>query len=388
MGTTRKDKKSDKSATILFPHQLFIHHPGLEKTANVIMVEEQLFFGDPRYNQNFHKKKLVMHRASMQAFRDYLVRKKYHVHYCDYTPDVHMKKLFDMIKEKHYNPLYIADPADYMLKKRLTREANARNTTIEFLDSPGFLNNESGLKDYFKTKKHFSQTSFYIAQRKRLQILVEDKKPVGGKWSFEPENRKKIPRDLSIPEPWFPANDNKYVREAQRYVEQHFPDNPGNARGFFYPITHQDAVTCFRDFLENRLEHFGDYEDAILKDSSFLFHSILSLSLNTGLLTPEFVVKETLTFAEKNSIRLNSLEGFIRQIIGWREFMRAIYMLKGVNERTANFWRHTRKMPNAFYTASTGVDPVDTVIRRVIDKCYAHHIERLWCWEILCCYAK
>ena len=129
----------------------------------------------------------------------------------------------------------------------------------------------------------------------------------------------------------------------------------------------------------NRLVHFGKYQDAIRRDEPILFHSLLSPALNIGLLTPDQVVNETLQFARarEGTIPLNSLEGFIRQIIGWREFVRGVYTLEGNQQRTINFWGHSRKLPKSFYTGTTGIDPVDSIIARLQESAYAHHIERL-----------
>ena len=158
-----------------------------------------------------------------------------------------------------------------------------------------------------------------------------------------------------------------------------FPTNPGNTSSFLYPVTHDEAVGRLRDFLERRLVHFGKYQDAIRKDEPILFHSLLSPALNIGLLTPDQVVNETLQFARarEGNIPLNSLEGFIRQIIGWREFVRGVYTLEGNQQRNINFWGHSRKLPKSFYTGTTGIDPVDSTIARLQESAYAHHIERL-----------
>jgi deoxyribodipyrimidine photolyase-related protein len=217
---------------------------------------------------------------------------------------------------------------------------------------------------------------FYIAQRKRLKILVDGEKPIGGKWSFDPENRKKMPKGLDIPA-WPSPESNPFIEEAKRYVEKHFPRNPGNVENFFYPVTHEESERWLKGFLREKLHFFGDYQDAIVKEEPFLFHSVLTPMLNIGLLTPDQIIKETLTYSEEHPIPLNALEGFIRQIIGWREFMRAVYVLRGEEERTTNFFQHKRKLPKSFYNGQTGLPPVDTVIHRLLQHAYAHHIERL-----------
>ncbi|MEJ2004055.1 MAG: FAD-binding domain-containing protein, partial [Cyclobacteriaceae bacterium] len=146
---------------------------------------------------------------------------------------------------------------------------------------------------------------------------------------------------------------------------------------FIYPVTHYQAEEWLSDFIEKRIIKFGDYEDAISDRSAFLFHSVLTPALNIGLLTPQQVIEEIMKNHEKTPIPLNSLEGFIRQVIGWREFMRGIYRYKGTYQRKHNFFGHSRKIPESFWNGNTGIDPLDDVIKKVNQHAYAHHIERL-----------
>lgn len=218
---------------------------------------------------------------------------------------------------------------------------------------------------------------FYVKQRKRLNILLtKQKKPTGGSWSYDDENRETVPEDLKIPKLWTPK-ENKFLKEAIKHVKKHFPDNPGNVDDFIYPVTFDDAQTWFDNFLKKRFEDFGPYEDAIVADEHFLFHSVLSPLLNIGLLTPDYVVKKALDTAEKKDIPLNSTEGFIRQIIGWREFVRAVYIFDQKKQRSSNFFAFRKKVPKSFWDASTEIDPIDTTINKVLKYSYAHHIERL-----------
>ncbi len=360
-----------KPATIIFPHQLFKHHPALSKGREIFLVEEQLFFSGAPSSLQFHKKKLMLHRASMQAYQRRLQSQGYHVHYVDFRKD-----LFQALRQKKIVEIWYSDPTDKTLESRFERDAKKWNMKVHRLPTPSFLTPEDWLFDFFKGTKHFSMTQFYMAQRRRLKVLVEGDQPIGGKWSFDPENRKKIPKTLNVPKQP-PIKLNPITEEAREYVETYFPKNPGSGDEFFYPVTHEASERWLKTFLKEKLKFFGDYQDGIVRDQPFLFHSVLTPMLNIGLLTPDQVVKETLVHAEENSIPLNSLEGFIRQIIGWREFMRAVYLLKGEEERTINFFQHRRKLPKSFYTGSTGLDPVDTVIHRLIQYAYAHHIERL-----------
>lgn len=360
-----------KTATIIFPHQLFKHHPALSKEREIFLVEEKLFFSGVRFSLKFHKKKLMLHRASMQAYRKKLESQGFRVHSIEFESD-----LFQSLIKHRIEEIWFSDPVDRLLEGRFKKEAKKCRINVHRLSTPAFMTPEDWLYSFFKDGRHFSMANFYIGQRKRLKVLVEGEKPVGGKWSFDPENRKKIPKGLDIPKRPF-SKSNPFIEEAKKYVEKHFPRNPGNAEDFFYPVIHEESERWLKNFLREKLKFFGDYQDAIVKEEPFLFHSILTPMLNIGLLTPDQIIKETLIYAEGNSVPLNALEGFIRQIIGWREFMRAVYLLKGEEERTTNFFQHRRKLPKSFYTGTIGLDPVDTVIRRLIQHAYAHHIERL-----------
>ncbi len=365
-----------KEATVIFPHQLYRNHPGLSRNRDVYLVEDQLFFSDFHYPMRFHKQKLLLHRASMKACEADLTGRGFRVHYLEHAKDPDMAYLFGPLNQAGVETMYLVEPTDFILEKRLRKGAEARGIRLEILTTPGFLSEKAWLEEFFAEKDRYSQSAFYIAQRKKRGILLEDGKPKGGKWSFDPENRGKLPANIIVPAPWFPAP-NRFVKEAGIYVEEHFGNNPGSCRDFHYPVTHGDAKRCLDDFLKNRLQNFGTYQDAISSSETILFHSVLSPALNIGLLTPAQVVDETLDFARNTPVPLNSLEGFIRQVIGWREFIRALYLLEGVKQRTTNFWKHERKMPDSFYEGTTGVDPVDTVIGRVLKYAYAHHIERL-----------
>ena len=143
-----------------------------------------------------------------------------------------------------------------------------------------------------------------------------------------------------------------------------------------------------QDFLDNRFHNFGDYEDAIVRDELTLNHSILSPLMNVGFISPNKVISRSIDFSKKNNIPINSTEGFVRQILGWREFIRGVYISKGSYERSLNFWKFKRKIPVSFYTGNTGIEPIDISIKKVLKTGYLHHIERLFVLEILCYYVS
>ena len=272
----------------------------------------------------------------------------------------------------------VADPTDFILEKRLRRNARKLKAEIEFLPSPLFLNTPDQNSEYRAGKKRWFMADFYKWQRKRLDVLIDDGEPAGGRWSFDEDNRKKVPKKLltTIP-PLLQIQRDPIDEEAKEYVERRFANHPGRLEELPYPSSHRTAKKWLKCFLEQRLTLFGDYEDAIVEGESWLWHSVLTPMLNIGLLTPQEVLKATLEQAATSDVPLNSLEGFVRQLIGWREFMRATYEDLGVSMRTTNHWAHTRKMPTSFYDGSTGVLPIDDVIQRLVSTGFCHHIERL-----------
>ncbi|TFG74979.1 MAG: cryptochrome/photolyase family protein, partial [Flavobacteriales bacterium] len=165
---------------------------------------------------------------------------------------------------------------------------------------------------------------------------------------------------------------------AYGYVALYFPGNPGQLdEQPLYPTNDGSTYQWFDQFLKTRFHGFGDYEDAIVADASILNHSILTPMLNVGLITPDEIVNSSLTYAREHKVPLNATEGFIRQIIGWREFIRGVYESKGREERLKHFWGFDRKMPLSFYEGTTGIDPIDQTIKKVLKTGYCHHIERL-----------
>ncbi len=362
--------------TLIFPHQLFDPHPALARARPVCLLEDSLFFGDLHHPARFHQQKLVLHRASMAAYAERLRRKGYQVDLAPYQPGrTLVDEVSDLARDGH-TELHLADPGDYLLARRLERARRELGLRVVLYDTPMFLTPRDWADDFFAREKGYRMARFYIAQRRRMNLLMQDDEPTGGRWSFDAENRKRLPRGLVVP-PFRKPKTSPGVRSAIASVARDFPDRPGRADGFWFPVTHEQAETVLQDFLRERFAGFGNYEDAISQGHAVLFHSVLTPALNIGLLTPARVVEATLDHARAHRVPLNAVEGFLRQVVGWREFIRLLYEREGVRMRTANFWNHTRPLPRAFYDGTTGLPPVDTVIRRLQDGAWCHHIERL-----------
>ena len=352
-----------KEAFWIFPHQLFDPTIILDKKKPLYLIEHPHFF----IRFHFHAQKLIFHRASMQSYFHILKKKGFSVTYIAF--DEYEK----FIKNLDIKVLYLFDP----IEKPLQNEINKLSKKIEVHQfiSPMFLTSKEFAQSFFKDETHFSMTSFYIAQRKRLNLLMENGKPIGGKWTYDQENRKKIPKGLTIPKP-LKLKKNPFIQEAIKYVNTHFPKAYGELTCHF-PIDHQEAKKWLSHFLKMKLNLFGPYEDAICKKDPFLFHSVLSPLLNCGLLIPEQVVDETVEFAKTHEVDLNSLEGFIRQLIGWREFVKIVYDLQEDTLLKKNFFHHKRKIPEPFWSGKTSITPIDTTIEKIQKFAYCHHIERL-----------
>ena len=360
---------------IVFPHQLFEQSPIVSGCTLVYLVEEWLFFKQ----YNFHKQKIAFHRASMKFYESYLQSKNIKVIYVDSQSKLSdVRKLLPYLKTSGVNTFAYIDTTDYWLEQRITKTSKEKDLSLTKHSTPLFLNSTDEIAGYFSGKKRMFQTEFYKSQRLSRNILLENQnKPLGGKWSFDDENRLKYPKQKKPPEiKLIPVN--KFYTEATAYTQQNFPDNYGKLNNdFIYPTTYAEGNSWLQTFLRERFSEFGAYEDAILAKENFMHHSILTPLVNTGLLSPAHIINETLQFASNHEIPLNSVEGFIRQIVGWREFIRAVYQIKGREERTKNFWGFNRKIPASFWTGDTGIDPIDITIKKVLNTGYCHHIERL-----------
>lgn len=358
--------------TLIFPDQLFLQHPCVASERPVYLVEEFLFFKV----QLFHKQRLVLLRAAMRRYADMLSKNGKEVVYISSKELTRRGSLCDLLGKRRIDAIHVAEFADDWLSQDLKMGAEKHRWKIHFYRSPGSMCSNQDLKAFFEGKEHYSMAQFYAFQRKRQGILMDGQTPVGGKYSFDTENRKKLPKGLSIPPPFTPPK-NPLIESVIAEVESEFPEAIGEAAPFSYPTAHDDAHRALQLFLDTKVALFGAYQDAIDKEDSFLFHSVLSPLLNTGLLTPLEVVQASLAHAKKHSIPLNSLEGFLRQIIGWREFARASYLLKGSFQRSFNYFQHREKIPKSFWKGSTGVLPIDTLIKRILRTGYCNHIERL-----------
>jgi deoxyribodipyrimidine photolyase-related protein len=365
-----------QTVKFIFPHQLYQSNPLFSIEGIIYLIEEHLFFKQ----YNFHKQKIAFHRATMKYYENYLLQKGFSVRYVQASePECDIRLLIAQLYNSGVESIAIVDPVDDWLMRRIRTGCSQFKMELEVLQSPMFLNTGQELKHYFdRGRNRFFQAEFYKKERIIRNILIDESGgPEGGQWTFDSENRKKYPKGKQVLKADFPPTD-YFILEAREYTRQYFGDNIGYLSEVVnYPISHQASEYWLTQFLENRLAEFGDYEDAIVYQEMLLNHSLLTPMLNVGLLTPKQVIDRTIEYSRSNLVPINSLEGFIRQVIGWREFIRGVYVAKGGQERTRNYWGFSRKIPKSFYNGTTGILPVDETIKKVLKTGYCHHIERL-----------
>ncbi len=379
-----------KSTAIIFPNQLFKWLPfsgdvhsaenHLPIVSRIILVENELFFSQFK----FHKIKLVLHRSTLKCYANYLEEKGFNVEYIELNdPRQNISELLNYTA-KNSDSIHYYEPSDNWILKHIN-SFKSQNKNIQWIEhaNPNFMITPEEGNLFFNAKKRYHQTDFYSFQRQKFGILLDaDGKPAGGKLTFDSENRKAYPKD-HIPQKTNFPQPNEWVKEAVNYVETNFPEHPGTLDVFgkqhFYPTTFEEANEHLMAFLNQRLERFGELEDAFTHrlDDDFVYHSVLTPVLNIGLLNPSDIIQATVQSAQERNIPINSVEGFIRQILGWREFMRIIYLREGSKQRNSNFFNHHKNLPASFYDGTTGIDPIDRIIKKILKTGYAHHIERL-----------
>ena len=323
------------TSLLILPTQLF-EKKHLPKIDHITLYEHPHYF--KKYNYN--KKKLILHYASMQYYKDYLIKHGYTVTYISFSKP---------LPKKQYT---VFDPVDN-IKLPLN---------IKIIQSPNFLLSNDHLIQYQEKTTKYSFTGFYMTVKKWLNILPKVK-------SQDKQNRKSLPKNISIPNVPSNKTDQKYIKLGIRYVKKFFPNNPGTTEDFIFPVTHNTSKKWLKDFINYKFNNFGNYQDAISFENSFLFHSLLSTSINIGLLNPKMIIDQVL----KKKTPLNSLEGFIRQLF-WREYQRYCYL-------TIDFEQYITKkrvkIDKAWYNGTTDIIPVNDMIKKAFKNGYLHHIERL-----------
>ena len=290
-------------------------------------------------------------------------------------------RLKKYIIDHHVKVIHSYGKEDKFFHEKLVKLFLELGIEYKTYKSPLFINTHEQFSDYLdQYKKPFMKT-FYELSRKKFNVLVDKNlAPLGGKWSFDEDNREKISSKVVVPSIQKPKVD-KITLEVILEINNLYSNHPGelnnDGSNFYLPVTRQEALLWLEEFFINRFNLFGKYEDAISIGHDFNFHSVLSPLINVGLLTPQEVINKALLYAKENKVPLNSLEGFIRQILGWREFIRGIHYKFSNIQNEKNFFNHERKLTQSWYSGETGIDPLDFAIKKVQRLGYLHHIERL-----------
>ena len=331
--------------------------------------------------EKHHKQKILLFLSSMRSYCDNLKKNKYKIEYQsieDKSFQVdYIEKLKKFIKTKKIKEITCFEIEDKFFEKKIINFSKKEKIKINIIQTPMFLNSRKKFKNYLsKSKKPFMAT-FYKETRKEMNILIKrDGNPEGGKWSFDDENRNKLPKNINIPN--FPKiSETKHTKKLKPIIEKIFNEHPGSTKNFWFATEYNNIIKLLYFFIKEKSNLFGDYEDAVSQKDNILFHSALSPYINLGLITPEIILSRILEINKKNKISLNSLEGYIRQVIGWREFMRGIYQNYSEKMEKENFFKHNRSMKSSWYRGTTGLPPLDYAIKNALNYGWSHHIERL-----------
>ena len=327
--------------------------------------------------QRHHKLKILLFLSSMRSYADLLKNEKYKIKYFDLDNDFKVpyeRKLKNFIIKNNITELITFEIEDKFFENKIRKLVNTIKIKWKIIDSPMFLNSRKEFRNYLNLTKKPLMANFYKIVRKKYNILMDGDKPRGGKWSYDSENRKKLPKNFQIPN--IPQiQETNHTKKLKDIVTKKFSKHPGDIKNFWIPTTQKDAEKWLNFFIKNKLNLFGDYEDAVDKDNNILFHSALSPLINLGLLTPLQIIKEIKKVEKK--IKINSFEGYFRQIGGWREFIRGIYQNYDKNLEKNNFFNHNNFFKNSWYEGTTGLVPLDHSIKNSINYGWTHHIERL-----------
>lgn len=323
----------------------------------------------------FHKQKLILIWSAMRHFAEELERLGYTVDYYQSAPN------FRQALSKHiqlYEPsrIRIMETAEYGLSNHVSEIAKEMGLHVEITPNNMFISDKISFQTSSQGKKSILMESFYRKMRFQTGLLMDGAKPVGGQWNYDKLNRKRANPGTKFPGiPRFIPD--IITKEVTRLVEREFPDNFGTCDDFYLPVTRSDAETFFRDFLDNRLDMFGPYQDAMVSGERVLYHSLISPLINIGLLDPLEICYLVEDRYYQSKARINSVEGFIRQIIGWREFVYQIYHWKMPEYINMNYLNADLRLPDFYWNAETDMYCIKETVETLIKHGINHHIQRL-----------
>ena len=370
-----------KQLGIILPDDLAANNIALKflEKSDALLIYEPC---DTFYQINHHKQKIAFLISALRHWKEEL-QKKYaniiHIKISKNHDATFMEELQGLYEDIGFDVIHITEPSDHNTLTQLMFFGSKNKVEIKIHQDTKFIDSIEDFGEWATDKKSLVQEYYYRWLRKKYGILMEDGKPLGGKWNFDKENQQsisKLKQDLPIR---VKCMQDPLTIETMVDVENCFPKSLGSLEEFNWAVTHEAAREQLKVFLNERLHLFGEFQDAIHKDDSRLFHSLLSPYLNSGLLDPmECIVDAVSVFhSVKGAIPINSLEGFIRQILGWREFIRGVYWKNMPEYKDSNFWGHNKSLTQSWYDGTTGIPPVDDAIQDSLKYGYTHHINRL-----------
>ncbi len=327
-----------------------------------------------------HKKKIAFLFSAMRHFAEELRAKGWSVDYVKLTDTENSGSFEGELEraiERHApDRIIMTEPGEWRVLDALRSFQEDQDTGIDILTDDRFIATHEEFQDWAEGRKQLRMEYFYREMRRKTGLLMKGEEPEGGKWNYDSENRKPAKADLFMPQP-HQVKPDAITQEVLELVADKFADNFGALTPFWFAVTRAEAETALDVFIRDALPKFGDYQDAMLNDEKFLYHSILSLYINCGLLDPLAVCHRVAQAYHDGHAPLNAAEGFIRQIIGWREYVRGIYWLKMPDYVSENYLGATRKLPSFYWSGETDMACLKAAISQTKEEAYAHHIQRL-----------
>ncbi len=362
--------------------QLLPQHPALRQATpqdTFLFIESASRSSHLRYHQH----KLVLLYSAMRHYAEELRQAQKQVWYHQLEDGIgdYFDALERFCKNQKPSSIIVMEPNEWGMQSILPHLAKGLGVAIEIIPSEQFLVTRGDFKAWAGSKTNLLMATHYQFQRKRLNILLDEKgKPEGGSWSFDEDNRKTANdfKKAKLTAPPLPAIARSAItQKVISQVTKHWSSHPGQASTFWLPVTRRESLQWLAHFIENSLPHFGAYEDVMIDGEKTLYHSVLSPLLNIGLLTPQECVEAALKAYQDKKAPLASVEGYVRQIIGWREFINGVYWLEMPEYQDLNFLKATRSLPAWIYSAKSPLNCVSRCIQQASETGYNHHIQRL-----------
>ena len=327
-----------------------------------------------------HKQKIVLVLSAMRHFASDLRARGVTVDYVELTDkrNTHSLRGEVLRAAKRHKParIVVTEAAEWRLTEDMRHWHDVTGLEVDIRDDDRFLCRRQDFFAWARGKKQLRMEFFYRDMRRRTGLLMDGEAPAGGKWNYDPENRKSLPRKIAVPPaPRFAPDET--TRAVMTLVGAEFADHFGDLENFAWPVTAADAQTALTAFIRQRLPSFGDWQDAMKTGEWSLFHALISTSLNLGLLAPMQICRAAEKAHAAGQVPLNAAEGFIRQILGWREFIRGIYWLHMPGYGTRNALNATHALPWFYWSGETKMNCIHQVVKDTEAHAYAHHIQRL-----------